>query len=275
MVDRAGDRLRQARAIAITPNRRKFRDWIGDNDLNDFYQINLKGRSSFNLALKGSQANVDVELIKDSNRNGLIDAGEVVATSRAPETQADTINLVGLAGGTYYIRVLPNAEDNTRYRLILSAEPTETVSFAYQVVQQTNAFRRRHGLPALAVNTQLTKAAQGHSQNMATKNFYGHGGLDGSTPWDRIKAAGYSYSYAAENVAAGQPTPSEVVQAWIDSPGHRAVMLKSTAQEIGVGYFSSDNSVYHDYWTQDFATPGETVDDDFWDTDLPFWTIDS
>ena len=78
---------------------------------------------------------------------------------------------------------------------------------------------------------------------------------DGRTPFDRMTAAGYRYSTAAENIAAGQRTPQDVMTAWMNSPGHRANILNCALRQIGVGYATGSSSQYGVYWTQDFGTP--------------------
>ncbi|MBN1249148.1 MAG: CAP domain-containing protein [Anaerolineae bacterium] len=131
--------------------------------------------------------------------------------------------------------------------------------FATEVVILTNAERAKAGCPALAISPQLTQAAQDHSTDMAINDYFSHYSLDGRTPWDRIRATGYSYARAAENIAAGYNSPASVVAGWMNSDGHRANILNCALTEIGVGYtyLSPDiGSVnYHHYWTQVFATP--------------------
>lgn len=137
--------------------------------------------------------------------------------------------------------------------------PAPTPSFVERVVQLTNAFRQQNGLQPLTNNAKLASSAQTHSQNMALQDFFAHNGIDGSTPFTRIRATGYNYSTAAENIAAGQSTPEAVVQGWINSPGHRANMLNAQLREIGVGYYHLANDTgnvnYRHYWTQNFGTP--------------------
>jgi uncharacterized protein YkwD len=67
-----------------------------------------------------------------------------------------------------------------------------------------------------------------------------------------MKNFGISYQAAAENIAAGQTTPQEVVQAWMNSPGHRANILNGNYTYIGVGY-AKGGSQRH-YWTQMFIS---------------------
>jgi uncharacterized protein YkwD len=120
-------------------------------------------------------------------------------------------------------------------------------TFEQQVFDLTNQQRIQQGLLPLSLNLSLNDVAEKHSQDMATQNYFSHQGLDGSQPWDRMRVQGYSYSRAAENIAFGQPTPQDVVTAWMNSPGHRQNILDPNLKEIGVGY-------YNGYWTQDFGT---------------------
>lgn len=131
--------------------------------------------------------------------------------------------------------------------------PSNLVVITNEVVNLTNQERAEFGCPALAISDQLTQAAQGHAEDMAATSTLSHTGSDGSSPWDRILATGYTYSAAAENVAAGYQTPESVVQGWMNSEGHRNNILNCDLTEIGVGYALSPTNV--PFWTQVFATP--------------------
>ena len=128
-----------------------------------------------------------------------------------------------------------------------------------QVVELTNAERAKAGLNPLTLNNQLAQAAQGHSDSMAADDFFNHTGADGSDVSDRVEDTGYQYSRTGENIAAGQTTAEQVVQGWMDSPGHRANILNPDFTEIGIGYeFLEDDTGsvnYNHYWTQVFGTP--------------------
>lgn len=128
-------------------------------------------------------------------------------------------------------------------------------SYTAQVVTLTNAERAKAGCGALTVDATLTSVAQAHSQDMATKNYFSHDSQDGRSPFDRMTAAGYRYSTAAENIAAGQRTPQDVVTGWMNSPGHKANILNCALKQIGVGYATATGAAYGTYWTQDFGTP--------------------
>ncbi|HEY6748264.1 MAG TPA: CAP domain-containing protein [Mycobacteriales bacterium] len=132
--------------------------------------------------------------------------------------------------------------------------PGGNSSVTAQVVTLTNAERAKAGCGALTVNATLTSAAQAHSADMAAHNYFDHNSQDGRSPFDRITAAGYRFSTAAENIAAGQRTPQAVMTSWMNSPGHKANILNCALHEIGVGYATSSSSTYGVYWTQDFGT---------------------
>ncbi|CAO5256744.1 CAP domain-containing protein [Frankia sp. AgKG'84/4] len=121
------------------------------------------------------------------------------------------------------------------------------------VVAKTNEQRRAAGCPALSIDPVLTAVAQAHSADMALAAYFSHDSPDGRGPFDRITAAGFAFSAAAENIAAGQSDPSAVLQAWMNSPGHRANIVNCGLTRIGVGV--ATGGPYGTYWTQDFATP--------------------
>ncbi|MEV0185029.1 CAP domain-containing protein [Streptomyces sp. NPDC050625] len=120
-----------------------------------------------------------------------------------------------------------------------------------EVVELTNAQRRRAALPPLAVDPLLTAAAQAHSADMVARDFYSHTAPEGSQPWDRAAAAGSARRTIGENIACGQRSPAEVVEGWMNSPGHRANILKPGFTHIGVGFAGGGRA--GTYWTQLFG----------------------
>ena len=128
-----------------------------------------------------------------------------------------------------------------------------------QVMILTNQERLNHGCEPLIMDDRLRFAAEGHSQDMALNDFFSHIAPDGTTPWERIQSTGYSYSMAGENIAAGYPSPESVVQAWMNSDGHRMNILNCGFRDIGVGYYYLKNDTghikYRHYWTQVLASP--------------------
>ncbi|WP_446035202.1 CAP domain-containing protein, partial [Streptomyces olivaceus] len=107
------------------------------------------------------------------------------------------------------------------------------------------------GLPALAPDDRLARAAQAHSADMVARDFYSHTDPDGGRPWDRAAAAGSSRRTVGENIACGQRSPAEVVEGWMNSPGHRANILKSDFTHLGVGLAGGGRA--GTYWTQLFG----------------------
>jgi hypothetical protein len=135
------------------------------------------------------------------------------------------------------------------------------MSFETEVLQLTNQFRSENGRSPLKLNAELNATAYGHSKDMAQQDYFSHTGKDGSRPWDRAKRIGYEARAMGENIAAGQSTPQQVVQGWINSPGHRANLLNASYTELGVGYYYQANDTgsvnYNRYWTQMFGS-GDT-----------------
>ncbi|WP_162273753.1 CAP domain-containing protein [Candidatus Thiodiazotropha endoloripes] len=106
---------------------------------------------------------------------------------------------------------------------------------------------------AIAWHCQLETAAQNHSTSMADNDFFDHSGLDGSSPGDRITAAGYNWRTYAENIAAGYNDEEAVMTAWLESPGHCANIMNTAVTEMGAGMAENPSARYRIYWTQDFA----------------------
>ncbi|MCC3936846.1 MULTISPECIES: CAP domain-containing protein [Bacillus cereus group] len=130
------------------------------------------------------------------------------------------------------------------------AEEAKSLSeFEQRVVELTNAERAKQGLPALKIDTELSKVARIKSEDMQKNNYFDHNSPTYGSPFDMMKKFGISYTSAGENIAQGQLTPEEVVQAWMNSAGHRANILNNGFTHIGVGYVESGN-----YWTQQFIT---------------------
>jgi len=123
-------------------------------------------------------------------------------------------------------------------------------SIENEVVRLTNAERAKYGLPALQLDWELARVARYKSADMRDKNYFSHNSPTYGSPFTMMRNFGISYRTAAENIAAGQRTPQEVVRSWMNSPGHRANILKRDITHIGVGYARGGS--YGHYWTQMF-----------------------
>jgi uncharacterized YkwD family protein/spore coat assembly protein SafA len=119
-----------------------------------------------------------------------------------------------------------------------------------QVIDLVNKQRANNGLPALTANWELCRVARYKSQDMINKNYFAHQSPTYGSPFDMMEAFGIKFSAAGENIAYGQRTPQEVMNAWMNSPGHRSNILARNFNQIGVGVAKSANGTY--YWTQHF-----------------------
>ncbi|GAA1157786.1 RNA polymerase sigma factor (sigma-70 family) [Kitasatospora gansuensis] len=121
-----------------------------------------------------------------------------------------------------------------------------------QVLDLVNSERSKNNCGPVKANSKLQAAAQGHSQDMAARNFFDHTNPDGNGPQPRIEAAGYRWSTWGENIARGQQDAAAVMDAWMKSPGHRANILNCAFTEMGLGtHFASGGP----WWTQNFGAP--------------------
>jgi hypothetical protein len=131
-----------------------------------------------------------------------------------------------------------------------AACPTQDEEEVVLLVNQERATRK---LPPLVLDDRLLEAAQGHALDMATHDFVSHTGSDGSSAGERIASAGYVGSGWGENVAGGYATPAAVVNAWMNSSGHRANILNPNFEHIGVGWASQGGTTYGNYQAQTFG----------------------
>lgn len=107
--------------------------------------------------------------------------------------------------------------------------------------------------PPLALSTLLTRAALTHAQDMAGNSHFEHSGTNGSTPAQRVTAAGYQWRSVAENIAAGSATAAAVVEGWLNSPGHCSNIMAPQYTEMGVAFTVDTQSKAGIYWAQEFG----------------------
>lgn len=168
---------------------------------------------------------------------------------------------------TVSVAVAADAErqtgDGSRWVWVEAAAPAaqeDLSALEDEVIRLTNAERIKHGLWPLKKSSILTQAARGHNLDMIRNDFASHTGSDGFSSAQRALAAGYrpygwGSAYVGENIAAGMHTAAEAVQAWLNSPPHRANLLRPEYREIGVGV--NKGGRYGTYFTQNFgAAPG-------------------
>jgi uncharacterized protein YkwD len=117
-----------------------------------------------------------------------------------------------------------------------------------QVLALVNAERAAAGCGALSADSGLASVARAHSADMRDRDFFDHVNLDGLDPFDRAERAGVSAR--AENIAYGQPDPAAVMDAWMNSAGHRANILNCGLTRLGVGVAEGAGGPW---WTQLFG----------------------
>ncbi len=128
-----------------------------------------------------------------------------------------------------------------------SVSVTNTSTYEQQVIDLINEIRIKNGLSPLTENTALSRCAKAKSQDMHDKRYFSHQSPTYGSPFDMMKQFGITYRTAGENIAMGQSTPQAVVNAWMNSEGHRANILNASFTQIGMGYVADGH-----YWTQQF-----------------------
>lgn len=141
------------------------------------------------------------------------------------------------------------AVPSLRVPIDFSALPSDTapLSPSQQVLQQINQIRQENHLTALRLDERVQAAAQIRAQEIASN--FGHVRPNGSKCFSALAEQAVSYSVAGENIAAGQRTAEEVVDAWMRSPAHRDNILNGKFTTMGIGYYEASDS-YGQYWAQ-------------------------
>ncbi|MBD1835117.1 pre-peptidase C-terminal domain-containing protein [Cyanobacteria bacterium FACHB-472] len=279
------DTLTQATASELSstnPGLFSLAGSIGDN-LNiapgldvDFYSFHLNAgdRVTIDIDARVTGSDLDAVLqVFDSSGNQVAFSDDNSAPGE-PFTFDSYLDFTAEKTGTYYAGVsgygnlnyspftLGSGTDGStgNYNISIELTPADKPNddFIAQVVALTNQERSEFGLSALTFDSQLARAAQSHSTDMALNDFFSHTGLNGSSAGDRTLAQGYEFMALAENLAAGYTTPEAVVQGWMASLGHRANILNPDVQSIGIGHYFLENDTgnvnYSHYWTQVFGT---------------------
>ena len=132
---------------------------------------------------------------------------------------------------------------------VLTIPQVDEAVLAYEneVIRLVNVQRSQNGFSPLTANWELSRVARYKSQDMADNRYFSHTSPTYGTPFQMMKSFGLRFRTAGENIAYGQRTPQAVVNAWMNSSGHRANILNASYTQIGVGYVAGGN-----YWTQMF-----------------------
>ena len=183
---------------------------------------------------------------------------------------------VFVAGCGVELAGVPTGRDDARALDALSDELTTTVASAgveadlqcaalglprsadhREVFAALNAYRQANGLPLLIYSKTLERAADAMAVDMVARDFFAHIDPDGADPGDRALDAGFCHDYIGENLGSGFLATPGVMQAWKDSPGHDANMLRDDYMYVGIGVYRT--ATKGAIWIQEFALDPEAV----------------
>lgn len=215
-------------------------------DLNGDGRFDVLDVTYLQMGISGSNPLTEAQsVIADYNGDGKIDVLDVTKaqmlisgtdTPTVPSTQPTT-----------------QAQPTTQPQSTTS--PSETGSynreFADKVIELVNIERAKEGLSPLVKDETLTKASDIRSKETVT--LFSHQRPDGSSCFTILQELNVPFYWAGENIAAGQTSPADVVQAWMESPPHYANIMNADANKISVSCYVDRNSYYGYYWQQFFA----------------------
>jgi uncharacterized YkwD family protein len=132
--------------------------------------------------------------------------------------------------------------------------PLQETTFADEVFALVNEERIQAGLLPLSRLEILFEVAEIKALDMRDNNYFDHVSPTYGTPGQMLTQYGVEWTAYGENIAAGQRTPAAVMEAWMNSPGHRANILSPKFTHLGVGYApGTSDSRYRSYWVQEFV----------------------
>ena len=175
-------------------------------------------------------------------------------------------NFGGLAQGSS-VDTLPELANTSELDVVVDApfvmDPIEfspLTSPIDRLLAYVNEARRQFELPELTISSELSSAAQKHTDDMAETHHNQHTGSDGSRPADRFLEFGYDSGYAGEATAWGFADPRQAVEFWVNSPGHRPIILNRWASEVGLGYTVDYTAPSVWYWSTEFGNASAAAD---------------
>ncbi len=157
--------------------------------------------------------------------------------------------VMGCERAIEYLPPLPKVEvpSEKPRKPTLSPQSTNTAKIEAAIRLSINQVRQKEKLQPLKNNERLAEVARKYSKEMAEKNFFSHTGVDGSTLASRVEASGIIYWLVGENLFRGTNLNEPVtiaVEGWLESPGHRANILRPPFNETGVGVWRIKNTYY-------------------------------
>lgn len=181
--------------------------------------------------------------MKKSRKETWVLVGSIIASAIAMFVILLTIAVIAL---------VPERQ-NVKNSFEVSKQPT-----VQELFELTNTERIKAGLKPLRLDPQLNQAATAKCQDMWTRDYWDHNAPDGTEPWVFFEQSGYQYELAGENLASGYDTSQEVVVNWMNSPGHKENLLRSSYLDVGFGICgdgSEKNTLAGPIVVQHFGTP--------------------
>ena len=231
---------RQLRHIASLD--RAAEQWANGRSLASAAQLNgYEAESTAGLHIKGPESST-LQLIKKSDCRTVSNPGfrDVGLYQRGAESW--------LVLGSVYVAPA-------------SAQAPMLATRALQLVNEVRARGARCGdrsfgpAPPVRLSETLGGVAFGHADDMAKHNYFEHEDLSGHSPADRVRAVGYQEKLVGENIAYGPKSPEEVVQGWLDSPGHCENIMDPRFAEMGIAYAAGQASRRGLFWVQLLVAP--------------------
>lgn len=142
----------------------------------------------------------------------------------------------------------PQATNSPTAKPTQTTTPSDTSAYAKEVLRLVNEQRKAYGLSEVSWDEKAAQAAQTRAVELATT--FSHTRPDGSSCFTALSENNVSYLSAGENIAYGQKSPAKVMEAWMNSDGHRGNILDSTYNAVGIGVYVVEGGGY--YWTQLF-----------------------
>lgn len=215
-----------------------------DNDKIETGQIsNLKTDTNSNRyphtqAIKIQDAKYEFKIVNrgavpNGNANGYTNANTNNGT--AQQTQRPTTNNIQQSQSAP-AQPAPAAQQSPKKAADIASENKGSSEYVDAVISLTNKERQKAGLTALKAYPELNDVANVKAQDMNEKGYFSHTSPTYGSPFDMMRDFGITYKSAGENIAQGQRTPEEVVNAWMNSEGHRANILSKDFSHIGVGF---------------------------------------
>ena len=214
------------------------------------------------------EAGYDAHQWAENVMSGPVDAAELVSAWRADDTDGTFRRVldpvysdlgigVGRLGGAPLYSILfasPQSEAFARE----TADLRDLGRVRGELLARIDAERRRDRRQPLSLNAQLDQAAQRHAEDMLARSYFAHRSPDGKTVRERSRAAGYQWAAIGENLAEGQQSVDEVVEAWMRSRGHRENVLDRRYTETGFGLALGRDPKKGEYrilWVETFGLP--------------------